>query len=222
MLTTTGLFGTFDNLDTIDAEAIAGWLKNAPSAIQLENYLANKILYPQALPLTQHHMQIDLAILREIIKANGPKVSNQKTNNPLLGDNTFLNVTLRKIQIPVRFLNFMPDLASLVYAFIDALLLNRKKEDWFQDLWTIVLTDDTDEIVGSVILPQFAGQDGVMELGLLNKNFRILQGSLTIIPCPKDRCQITYKLQNGHILGKTESAIEVSGGKLGLIVDGRI
>lgn len=216
-----GLFESFDNLDQISGEAIAVWLKNPPQFSVLEDYLANRILYPRALPTTAYQMQIDLAILREAIKANGPNIDKKKTN-PLLGDNPFLNITLRKVLIPARFLNFVPDLTSLAWAFIDALLLERRKEDWFEDLWTLVLTDDTDETIGSVILPQFAGSAGVMELNLQGKKYKILPGSLTVLSCPKDRCEITYKIQNGHILGKTDMALEVSGGKLGLIIDGRV
>ncbi|MCR4306210.1 MAG: hypothetical protein NUV73_03955, partial [Candidatus Daviesbacteria bacterium] len=149
-----GLFDSFDNLDQISPEDIALWLKPVPSANRLENYLANKILYPGALPLTEYDMQIDLAILREALKLNGPKAADKKTNS-LLGDNPFLNITLRKILIPERFLNFVPDLQSLAISFIDGLLLGKERQDFFEDLWTIVLTDEGDEVVGSVLLPQF-------------------------------------------------------------------
>lgn len=215
-----GLFDRFDNLDAISAETIASWLKPVPLLVQLEDYLANRILYPQALPQTQFDMQIDLAILREVLKINSPRSSLSKTN-ALLGDSPFLNITLRKLLIPAEFLNFAPDLVGLTHAFIDALLLGRKKADWFEDLWTIVLTDDTDEVAGSVILPQFDQGGGVMELVLSGQSYKIKQGSLTVIPCPKDRCEIAYKLQNGKVLGREENAVEVYGGKLGLMIDGR-
>lgn len=215
-----GLFDSFDNLDQISSEAIASWLKPIPQANFLENYLANKILYPQALPLTERDMQIDLGILCEALKMSKAFANTQKVN-ALLGDNPFLNITLRKILIPVRFLNFVPNLMSLTRVFIDALLLNRERKDFFQDLWTIVLTDDIDEVVGSVLLPQFESSGGVMNLKLLSKNYEIRQGNLMLIPCPKDRCEIAYKLQKGKLLGRQENAFEVYGGKLGLVIDGR-
>lgn len=214
-----GLFDSFDNLDQISVEAVSSWLKPAPQFTRLENYLANKILYPQSLPLIRQDMLIDLAILREALKIHAPKGS-QKIN-ALLGDNPFLNITLRKILIPSRFLEFVPDLAILTTVFIDALLLNRTKEDWFQDIWTIVLTDVSDEVVGSLILPQFEDRNSLMYCQLLGKNYEIRPGNLTVLPCFKDRCEIGYKLQKGKILGKEESAIEIYGGKLGLVIDGR-
>ncbi|MBI2196925.1 hypothetical protein HYU45_04945 [Candidatus Daviesbacteria bacterium] len=215
-----GLFDSFDNLDQISPEDIALGLKPIPQANLLENYLGNRILYPGTLPLTEQDMKIDLSILREALKQTNPKPPHQKLN-ALLGDNPFLNTTLRKVLIPVRFLDFVPDLKSLVLTFIDALLLGRERQDFFEDLWTIVLTDDIDEVAGSLLLPQFDGSSGVMNLRLQGERYEINQGSFKIISCPKERCEIAYKLQKGRMLGKQESAVEIYGGKLGLVVDGR-
>ena len=215
-----GLFDSFDNLDQIDIDSLLLWLKSAPVPIQLENYLANKILYPQTLPLTDLDMKVDLAILREVLRLNGPKFETKRS--PLLGDNPFLNITLRKIIIPERFLHYVSDLVSLTWAFADGLLLNRKKEDWFEDLWTVVVADDIDEIVGSILLPQFGSNRDSMDLILLGKNYKIKAGSLSVVPCPKDRCEIAYKLKDGQVLGKAENALELYGGKLGIMIDGRL
>lgn len=216
----SGLFDSFDNLDQIDVNLLIPWLKPAPQAVQLENYLANKILYPQTIPMTESDMKIDLAILREALRINGPK--NTNVSSALLGDNTFLNLTLRKILIPERFLLYVPNLVSLTWAFVDALLLSRRKEDKFQDLWTIVLVGDVDEIVGSVILPQFSSGSGEIELSVLGKIYKIRTGGLMIVPCDKDRCEVAYKIKDGQVLGKAESALELYGGKLGIMVDGRL
>ena len=215
-----GLFDSFDNLDSIEASSLIPWLKNPPSEDKLENYLANKILYPQALPLTDADMKIDLAILREALRLNGPSTINKA--GPLLGENPFLNITLRKIIIPEKFLFFIPNLVSLTWAFVDGLLLGRQKTDFYSDLWTVVIADGRDETVGSIMLPQFAGEDDTMNLSLLGKEVRIKAGSLTIVACPKDRCEIAYKFDRGKILGKREAALEVYGGRLGLMIDGRI
>lgn len=197
MVKLPGLFDSFDNLDQISIEAVASWLKPQPQLLQLENYLANRILYSQTIPLTETDMQIDLAILREALKIGNP----------------FLNTTLRKMLIPAKFLEYVPDLKSLVWAFIDALVL--------QDIWTIVLTGDCDEIVGSVVLPQFESSSGKMGLSVMGKNYSILPGGLTVIPCPKERCGIAYSFLKGKILGKQSSTLEIYGGRLGLVIDGR-
>lgn len=215
----SGLFDSFDNLDIIDAASLTVWLKNPPALVQLENYLANRILYPQALPLTDFDMKIDLAILREALRINGPKPGTKE--GPLLGGNPFLNIVLRKVIIPQKFLNYVPDLVSLTWVFVDGLLLSRKKQDLFEDLWTVVVSNDVDEIVGSILLPQFEGLGDNMLLTIFGKDYKIPAGSLTVVPCYKDRCEIAYKFKKGKILGKSTNALEIYGGKLGLMIDGR-
>lgn len=210
-----GLFDIFDSLDFISIEAVASWLKPYPQIEQLGNYLANRILYPQTLPMSETEMKIDLAILREALKMSLPQ------KNVLLGGNPFLNVTLRKIMIPAKFLDFIPDLKTLTWIFIDGLLTGRVRRDFFSDVWTVVLSDDSDEVIGSVILPQFEGNGSEMNLTVSDKTFKISPGSLSIIPCPKDRCEIAYSLHKGKVLGKQTNVIEIYGGKLGLVIDGR-
>lgn len=213
-----GLFDSFDNLDQLDLNLVLSWIKNRPTPIQLENYIANLILYPQALPLTPIEMEFNLAILREVLRINSPK---QEGEGSLLGNNPFLNLTLRKIMIPEKFLQFVPDLRQLTWVFIDGLLMNRKKGDFFEDLWTVVVIDDIDETVGSVILPRFDSNTDVLNINLLGHDYKIKAGSLSVVACPKDRCEISYKLVKGKLLGKQESALEIYGGKLGLMIDGR-
>ncbi|MCR4305735.1 MAG: hypothetical protein NUV73_01480, partial [Candidatus Daviesbacteria bacterium] len=75
--------------------------------------------------------------------------------------------------------------------------------------------------VGSVLLPQFEGSGGRINLKLKAEKYEIKQGNFRLIPCPKERCEIEYSLQSGKFLGKQASAVEVYGGKLGLMVDGR-
>lgn len=216
----SGLFDSFDNLDQIDINCLILWLKNPPAPTQLENYLANKILYPNTIPQKEADMKIDLAILREALRINSPK--KRPMLNPLLGDNPFLNMTLRKIVIPGRFLQYVPDLTSITWAFVDGLLLNRRKEDWFEDLWTVVISADTEEVVGSVILPQFNASLGNIDIFTPGTKYQIEAGSLTVIPCEKSRCEIAYKSDTGRILGKNINSIEVCGGRLGLMIDGRM
>ncbi len=214
----SGLFDSFDNLDEIAIESISRWIKPIPQEIQLENYIANRILYPQTVAITALDMQIDLAILREAIRLNGPK---KNAKDIFLGNNAFLNINLRKLMIPDKFLNFVPDLATLVWVFIDALLLDKNRVDVFEDLWTVVLTDEVDEIVGSLLLPRIESGTAEIEVSVMNQNYKIKAGSLMIIPCEPSRCQISYKLREGQVLGKAEASLEVYGGKLGLVVDVR-
>lgn len=213
-----GIFDTFDNLDQIKVEDVARWLKPVPQLIALENYISNRILYPQVVPITLLDMKKDSAILREALRLSS---QHPQHKNEFLGGSPFLNATMRKIIIPRRFLDFVPDLASLVWAFVDGLLLSRPKEDWFQDLWTVVLSSDSDEIIGSILLPQFENLTGYIEIKLDNKVFKIKSGDVAVLPCLKERCPLDFNLNKGKLLGKQKSIIEVYGGKVGLMIDGR-
>lgn len=215
----SGLFDSFDNLDQIPVEAIIKWLKPVPMQTQLENYIANRILYPQSVALSPQEMQIDLAILREALRINTPKLTD--TKDVFLGNNAFLNVNLRKIMIPDKFLNFVPDLQTLAWVFIDALLLEKPRLDVFEDLWTIVITDDVDEVVGSVLLPRLESESSEVSILVMGQSYRIKAGSLMVIPCENQRCQVSFKLSGGKALGKEEASLEVYGGRLGLVVDSR-
>lgn len=214
-----GLFDSFDNLDKIQPQDIASWLNPPPPAIYLENYLANKLLYPQTLPLSNQDLKIELAILKEALKINSPQPN--KEINPFLGESPFINLNLKKILIPSHFLNFVPDLTTIVLVFIDGLLLGRKNEDRYEDIWTILVTGDLDEVVGSVILPRFEKQSGELQAELLGKSYIINAGTLSVVPCIKQKCQVLLKSKQAKILGKNDLLIEVYGGRLGVVVDGR-
>ena len=75
--------------------------------------------------------------------------------------------------------------------------------------------------MGSLLLPQFNNSLGQMELNILGKLYKIKAGSLVVLPCLKERCEISYKFNQGKILGKSENSVEISGGKLGVMIDGR-
>lgn len=214
-----GLFDSFDNMDGIKPEDIASWLNPASPLPYLENYLANKMLYPQTLPISAQDSKIELAILRQALKVNSPQKITQI--NPFLSESPFLNLNLKKILIPAYFLNFTPDLTTLVWVFIDGLLLGRKKEDWYEDIWTVVLVGDLDEMVGTVLLPQFEKPSAEAQVDLYGKSYTIKNGNLIVVPCERQKCQILFRSAQGKLLGKNDLLIEVYGGKAGIIVDGR-
>ncbi len=211
------LFDSFDNLDQIPVEDIARWLKPQPSHAYIENFLAQKILYPATVPITKEDLKIDLAILREALRMS--RLSHP-VSGTWLGDKPFLNTTLRKILIPSKFLAFVPDLTTITWIFVDGLLLDRKKEDIFSGLWTIVLTGEIDEIIGSLLIPEFK-DDGILQLRVIDKIYQIRAGTLMVIPCSIKRCEISFKIKGGKILGKDDLALEVYGGRLGIMIDGR-
>ncbi|TSC65550.1 MAG: Uncharacterized protein CEO21_384 [Microgenomates group bacterium Gr01-1014_80] len=194
----TGIFSSFENLDQIPIEDIAGNLEPAPVRYVLENYLANKILYPAVVPVSGPQLNIDLAILREALKRS----------------NVYYNLRSKKIFVPEAFFNFIPDVKKLALLFIDAYEP--------KGIITFVLTrSGRDEILGTLVTVYCKGQKEPLHFGVEGQNFRIKPGVLTILPCPKEHCHVSFKATEAKLLGKSEMLFEVPGGALGLVVDGR-
>lgn len=195
----SGIFDAFDDLDKIPAEDVAEWLTSDLRQEYLENYIANRIIYPQVAPVSEKDIDIDLGLLREILK-----------NTSL-----FYKPQEKKIYIPDIFVSRLPILSKLVWSFIDSYHP--------KGITTLVLTGETkDEVVGTCIAPSLSGQNGHLEIKLENKNYRIKLGSLTILPCTLSHCHINFQSKSAKIMGKNEITFEVLGGKLGIVLDGRI
>lgn len=202
----TGIFDLFDDLETIPIEDIARWIKPVPNSIALEDFVANRILYPQALALNSQDMNIDMAILRE----------------GLAHSRIFFDEKTHKIIIPESFTTRAPSLAKLTWVFIDAYLMGWVSKNPGQNIFTVLLrSDDRDQSIGSIILPEFGNSKGIVDLSINNKKFQVKQGGLTAIPCDLNHCIVNYKVTEGNILGVSQGAIQVAGGQLGVIVDGR-
>lgn len=207
----SGIFSHFINLDQISPESISTWLKSSlptgvplPTVDQIEDHLANRVLYPQVVAVTALDLKIDLAILREALRPN----------------KHFLDINLKKIIIPSDFLNFVSDLPQLIQVFIDAYLLEPSLREKAA-LWTIVTKGQTEEAVGSLMIPSFTHTTGKIDLFLEGNNYSVKQGILTTLKCPKTKCMLGFKSENSQFLGKSEGVVEIWGGKLGLVVDTR-
>lgn len=210
----------FDNLDEIDIATLTNWLKPIPDLTLLENHLAHRILYPDVIPVTAAEVQYDLAILREAIR-NYTFATKDEQLNPLLGNNSFYNFTLRKIMIPKTFLTYSGNLENLILVFADVLLVSIEKKDWFEDFWTIVLTSDVDEVLGSLLIPQFEKNGNLLKAKVSDKSYDVNKGEFVVIPCGLPRSKVTYEIDAGKLLDRQSNSVEISGGRVGIVVDGR-
>jgi hypothetical protein len=197
MAKVSGIFEQFDKIDQISIEDIAGWLGPQPAHL-IENTLANRHLYPQTAPIKKEDLAVELAILREIIR---------------LHPNQFLNVKEKKIQIPTDFINRFPDLSQLTLALIDG--LNPKG--------IVEITLAGGEVLGSFVKIEFneaTGSPANFEMFIKETKYSFEKGGLTVVPCSR-HSHINFKSQNGKIDGKSEAVLEIKGGRLGLVIDGR-
>ena len=177
----SGVFDIFDELDLIPIDKICAWIKPAPDNTYIGNYLANRILYPQAIPVSKADLVIEEAILREAIKAQP----------------TFFDKLGKKIVIPVEFAQRLPNLSSLVLIFADSLNPSENMQ--------VVLEDKGKrEVVGTMIIPRFEWKSK-LEFSVDSKKFQLRQGEVLVIPCSKSRCHLNFGKKiyevNGGSLG---------------------
>lgn len=193
-----GIFDIFKNLDQIRPEDIIRWLKPTTQTAYIENYFGNRLYYTQAAPLILDDLKIDLAILRECLKRNYQ----------------FFTENGKKIIIPEAFISRLPNLSSLILAYLDAYQV--------KDVVMVVLTNDSrEEVMGSIVAPTFSRQDGLVDLSVEGKDYQLKQGDVKIISCSSKRCHINFKSKDAQILGKEEVVLEAYGGKLGVVVEAR-
>lgn len=212
MSATRGLFEPFENLENLSIDEITEWLNPIPQIINLENHLANRILYPQTLPVTKEELQIDLAILRAVLR----KLS--KTGKA----GQYLDSKSHELIIPSKLINSIPNLNQLMWAFVDGLLSGIDKTKGADNLWLVVLSGELNEVMGTLLIPSFEGTEDLMQLGIQGKIYKVKPGNLTVIPCNSDNCRVIYKISKGNLMGTKESAVDLRGGKLGIMIDGRI
>lgn len=187
----SGIFETFPNIDQVGIEQVLNGLKSHPGEIAVENFLANRILYPQAVPVNPEDLDIDWAILREAVKTAPSKFYDQQN---------------KKISVPKDFLARFPDLKRLAVCFIES--LNLKDIVHFVGL-------------GTFISCKFEDTKGKMELDIESLRVSVSFGRLMQIPCFTSHCHVSFKGKGVKIAGKQEGVIEALGGKLGVLVDGR-
>ena len=102
------LFQNFDNLHQISAADIALHLKSSLPAVVIENYFANRQLFPHAIPTTIQESQLELAILAAIVSHNR---------------GFFYNLALHKITIPPEYQLVYQDLNQLIQTVITSVNL---------------------------------------------------------------------------------------------------
>lgn len=190
----SGVFDEFADLDKLSIDEIAKGLSFKSETHFLENYLGNRIAYPQAIPLTPQEMELDLAILRVGVK---------------LRPGLFFQPQTNKIFIPKKFEERFPNLELLVRAIIEG--VNPK------GVHLIYIKDQTQvSLIGSVVSPinpqkMSEDQKTVTFTGLaIIKSLNL--GELSFVPTPAKSAKIK--------LGSQE--FDVAGGRVGIVADLRL
>ncbi len=186
--------------------SILRWLDTIISTVTLENYLANRLLYPQTIPTTAQEMKIDLALLKEGIYTNAK---------------VFYNSSLNKITIPAGFEERFKPLSSLIECFIDGLGLT-------QDTNLLIQGITGEERQGQILIPSPSKIPPRSNHIILTS--KIIDGQLTPAPqfgpeinLPGNRLVIV-PLPTNHLFDikiDNLSYAKLQVGTLGLIIDFR-
>ncbi len=198
-------FQDLPNLHTLDPKNILLHLSGKFNLGQIENYLANKVLYPQIVPITQTDLVIEIAILKEVVR---------------LDPTRFYNNQSHRIFVYPELLTLFPNPLHLVYLVLDVVRPLA--------MTTVTLKGEISRDIGTYIKPQIKNPKGVVNIELREKNvvtgkvFPLQIGSITPIPALFDKADITFSSNDATLFSSNKIDLEVAGGEIGIIVDTRL
>jgi hypothetical protein len=156
----TGIFSGFLDLDQLSADDLNHWLKAKENPFYLENYIGDRILYPQAIPVSLRDLEIDLAILREYLRRHPEIVYNSKT---------------KKMFIPEELEMRFPPLQKLVGAILDVIVLSEPTPI------IVRRVNNSVEIVGTII-SYTPVKEGFTDVNINGQTLKLETETVTILP----------------------------------------
>lgn len=163
----TGVFELFGNLDKISPDALNNRLKSREEPHYLQNFIGNRILYPQAVPVSKHEMDLDFALLGEAVRLN---------------KQYFFDEQSKKIVIPESFLGRFPDLARLGIVMVEAI--------GAPGVSTIYLKGTAWRFLGTVVAPSLLSSDGPLQVTINGKASNVNIGSLVVFPIQQEKVRV--------------------------------
>lgn len=153
----SGVFEFFRDLDKINLSHLA---KSKGQIKSIENFIGNRILYPQTVPLTKLDLRLDFAILAEGLKDQSQVIYNKWS---------------RKIVIPEDLETRFPTLFDLVKLIIQC--INPKG---VTDLY--LRNKLGSNLIGSIVTPRTLTIEDLGNILVNDKKINLQFGSVAIIP----------------------------------------
>ncbi len=187
----SGVFEEFPDLDKVSSQDLSVWLKNKPDPDILMNFLGNRILYPQTIPLSKSELEIDLAILRQAVKLKPALVYDPQRN---------------KLFLPQSFIQRFPNITRLAGVIVQAISpkgVNQiyiKNENQVRFAGTVISPVDPSKLPNENQKVKIAinGVESILRLNTLSVS-QISQANINVSIGNQD--------------------IKVSGGEIGIIID---
>lgn len=185
----TGIFANLEDLDKIPISDVDQWVKSKGHIRSLEDYVGNRILYPETVAVTKIDLEADLAIFVEAIKRSPDKVYDKVSKSLFLQDT-----------VVARF----PPLLNLVTAVSRVIA--------FETIVTpiILRSQKVNKLVGSLITPPLSTVSSQTTFVIEGKVVKPRIGAVSVIHSSNKN--INVKIGNlGDVL--------VPCGQLGVIID---
>ncbi len=178
----SGVFESFLDLDKIPVTDIVRWLKSIKDTNAIENAIANRIIYPQTIPVTKIDLEIDFAILKELLLRN-PAIFYDSKNN--------------RIVISEQYEQIFNPLSRLVTLICDVINLPAQVVN--------IYAARGNRLLGSVIAPKISGNFSEVLIELNNYSKILEVGKTYLLPIKEKQIsvclnkQLTLNLVGGDI-----------------------
>lgn len=229
-------------LEVVPSTAITRWLPSPVTELELQNFIYNKSLYPQTIPMTTSELQIEQAIAREIVRCTFDEAMaswerKQKQKLPLrllLARGELFAASPRPNQTMLILLDTLQPTGIFPvvmdsYGILPAMGVLAAQEPLaaVQALEGGAVTN-----LGWVVAPTGKGQSGQKVLNVLLESNRtqrleveVEYGTIEVLPlAPGQTAKVTmnparrFDIGFGPGKGKT---VNISGGSVGLVIDAR-
>lgn len=189
----TGVFETLKDIDRVPIFDIKQWLRAKEQDFYLENYIGNRLLYPQTVAVSEWDMEIDLAIIREYIKRHTESFYDQEAN---------------RLIIPEDFIARFSPVNNLISAMLDVLTVH--------ETTTIIALKQVADVVvaGSLITIPFTLKEDFIDISIDDQQMRFKVGKVQLLPIQDSQVKV--------VMEKDSDALFVPGGQIGLLLDLRM
>lgn len=222
--------GSLKLLKEAESLTIIRWLERTVKFDELENYLANKSLYPGLVPISKLELEIEQAAATEIIRFLKSKFWPGRAipRRIILAGSVFSQAP-KNYEPLLAFLNgFEPE--GFCRVFLDvfgilpalgqvALVEEGKAINWEEQLLALA------DVLGLTQTKRGGEELGelILDLGFTEKQRIILKsGELVTVPYEGHQSgSVFLNLKNGVNFNSGLADISLSGGKIGIVIDGR-
>lgn len=199
-------------MEIVDTEKIGRWLPFLANPKEVEDFCANKFLYPTSIPATKKSLFLTLACLREEIRQQLTEAT--KWHKTIILTKKLLEVTPS------------PSLATLValdaFEPLDLVPIVKKEDNREVYLGTVISLSSVDKkrkVVAKIVCSfGRVASDARKE----TVEVKIPPEEITVIPTKEgQKINLTIYCGGARLLDKKRVKVEVEGGKVGVVVDSR-